>query len=320
MTGGDNSGSGYLTNNLYGDAHSMNDDASGGNDILTGGSIYSGSGGLENAIWGDASWMAGNAQGGDDILIGGSNNSGDSYLNFPFINFLQGDAGLFYDHAQGGDDILTGGDANGVNPVYNYLYGDAGGVSYAYAQGGDDILTGGSSSGPSPVLNFLYGEGQYMLDSSQGGDDILIGGERGGSGIVTNTLVGDARESFEGGPNAQTQGGNDRLISGINATDHMWGDWQTVTGGSSGGNDTFVFNFNNGHDRIEDFGQGVCEAGPNLGTDHIDVSALGIEYFNQLDISAFDPTTYESTITFSPDNDVVVHSQVALTSHDFFFA
>jgi hypothetical protein len=47
---------------------------------------------------------------------------------------------------------------------------------------------------------------------------------------------------------------------------------------------------------------------------------LGIHNFSQLTISAFDPTTHESTITFSPNNDVVVHSQSALTSHDFVLA
>lgn len=98
----------------------------------------------------------------------------------------------------------------------------------------------------------------------------------------------------------------------------MWGDAQVVLGNAHGGNDTFVFNSNNGQDKIEDFGQGV--AASNLGTDHIDVTALGIHDFGQLNISAFDPITHESTITLSPGNDVVVHSQVALTAHDFILA
>jgi hypothetical protein len=111
-------------------------------------------------------------------------------------------------------------------------------------------------------------------------------------------------------------GGNDTIVS-----DDMWGDAQIMSGNAKGGNDTFVFNFNNGHDMIEDFGQAnACHGSSILGSDHIDVSALGIEHFNQLDISAFDPSTHDSTITFSSGNDVVVHSQVALTSHDFLFA
>jgi Ca2+-binding RTX toxin-like protein len=127
-------------------------------------------------------------------------------------------------------------------------------------------------------------------------------------------LVGDAQTM-----SGNAWGGNDRLVSGT-GNDDLWGDAQVMLGNAKGGNDTFVFNFDNGNDKIEDFGQGVCGAGPNLGTDHIDVSALGIENFSQLSISAFDLTTHESTITFSTGNEVVVHSQVALTEHDFLFA
>jgi hypothetical protein len=57
-----------------------------------------------------------------------------------------------------------------------------------------------------------------------------------------------------------------------------------------------------------------------LGRDHIDVRALGITDISQLTISTFDPATHESTIIFSTNNDVVVHSQAALTAHDFILA
>ena len=109
-------------------------------------------------------------------------------------------------------------------------------------------------------------------------------------------------------------GGNDRLVSGT-GNDEMWGDAQTLLGDAQGGNDTFVFGPNNGHDAIEDFGQGL--KGTNWGTDHIDVSGLGIQNFSQLDISAFDSTSHTSTITFSAGDDVTVHSLVALSAQDF---
>jgi hypothetical protein len=80
-----------------------------------------------------------------------------------------------------------------------------------------------------------------------------------------------------------------------------------------------VFKFNNGQDKIGDFGQGASGAGSNWGTDHIDVSALGIHDFSQLNISAFDPTTHDSMILFGT-GDVVVHSQHALMADDFLFA
>jgi hypothetical protein len=110
-------------------------------------------------------------------------------------------------------------------------------------------------------------------------------------------------------------GGDDQLISGT-SDESMWGDAQAMLGNAQGGNDTYVFGFDNGHDSIGDFGQG----GSNRGTDHIDVTALGIHDFSELDISAFDPIALVSTITFSPGNDVVVHSEFALTAQDFLFA
>jgi hypothetical protein len=157
-----------------------------------------------------------------------------------------------------------------------------------------------------------------ISDHARGGNDTLIGGNSTFAlppGQFDNTLIGDAMTM-----SGNAHGGNDKLISGT-GNDAMWGDAQVMLGNAQGGNDTFVFNFNNGHDEIEDFGQGKqCVVGSDWGTDHIDVTALGIHNFSQLGISAFDPTTHESTITFSSGNDVVVHSQVALTSHDFFFA
>jgi Ca2+-binding RTX toxin-like protein len=111
------------------------------------------------------------------------------------------------------------------------------------------------------------------------------------------------------------RGGNDRLVSGT-GNDDIWGDAQMMLGFAQGGNDTFVFDFDNGHDKVEDFGQGLS----NQGADHIDVSALGIENFSDLSFSPFDSVTHESTVTFSPGNDVVVHSQQALRPQDFIFA
>jgi Ca2+-binding RTX toxin-like protein len=181
------------------------------------------------------------------------------------------------------------------------------------AVGGDDTFIGGANSGTAD--NLVYGDALTMSDKAQGGNDTLTGGNflvPLPAGTYNNTLIGDAQTM-----SGNACGGNDKLISGA-GNDDMWGDAQVILGNARGGNDTFVFNFNNGHDKIEDFGQGV--AGSNCGTDHIDVSALGIQDFSELSISAFDPTTHESTITFSSGNDVVVHSQVALTERDFLFA
>jgi hypothetical protein len=177
-----------------------------------------------------------------------------------------------------------------------------------HAQGGDDTFR--DSSGGLFNQDTAYGDALTMSGHARGGNDTLIAGSGG-----HNILVGDAQTMSD-----NAHGGNDKLISG-NGNDDMWGDAQFILGKAQGGNDVFVFNFGSGHDKIEDFGQGSpCVAGSNLGTDHIDVTALGIHDFSQLAISAFDLTTDESTITFSPGNDVIVHSQIALTQHDFLFA
>jgi hypothetical protein len=226
-------------------------------------------------------------------------------------NTFYGDAGgNMSDHSVGGNDTFTY--QSELPAIQNTFYGDAGGTMSDHTQGGNDTFTGG------PGVNLAYGDALAMSGNAHGGDDTLIGGNvfnSGGNGGTTSTLIGDAQTMF-----GSAHGGNDKLISGT-GNDDMWGDAQVMFGNAQGGNDTFVFNFNNGHDKIEDFGQGAqCVAGPNLGTDHIDVTGLGIDNFSQLSISAFDPTTHDSTITFSPGNDVVVHSQVALTSHDFLLA
>jgi len=213
------------------------------------------------------------------------------------------------DHARGGDDIFTAGGAGGS---YTF-YGDAGGEMSGDAVGGNDTFTGHGDS-----TNLAYGDALTMSGHAQGGDDILMGGnDLTAPSAVTfgNVLIGDA-ETIAG----HAHGGNDTLISGT-GNDDMFGDAKTILEQGCGGNDSFVFSSNNGHDRIEDFGQGVHGVtGLNWGTDHIDVSALGIHDFSELIISAFDPVTHESTITFGTGNDVVVHSQIALMQQNFVFA
>jgi Ca2+-binding RTX toxin-like protein len=182
------------------------------------------------------------------------------------------------------------------------------------SQRGDDTLVGDNLSSPFS-LNTLIGDAKTMSGNTQGGNDTLVGGNdttASPAGTYDNILVGDAQTMSD-----SAHGGNDKLISG-SGNDDMWGDAQVMLGNAQGGNDMFVFKPNNGHDKIEDFGQGVQGVvGSNWGTDQIDLTALGIQDFSQLTISAFDPTTHESTITLSPGNDVVVHSQVALTARDF---
>jgi len=179
--------------------------------------------------------------------------------------------------------------------------------------GGNDTIIGGNNSGSGSVENGIWGDGRDMSGSSVGGDDTVVGGDNTGSGFVTNYLYGDGYILSE-----FAQGGDDRIISGTNAADQMWGDAGFLLDFAKGGNDMFIFRANSGHDEIFDFGQGL--SGQNLGTDHIDVTSVGIHNFVELNISAYDPITQTSTVTFSPGSDVIVHSAQALTAHDFLFA
>jgi hypothetical protein len=114
----------------------MSDSAQGGDDEVTGGD-NTGSGSVSNILVGDGSFMSDSAQGGDDELTGG-NNSGSGSVS----NLLRGDANGMSGFAQGSDDELTGGDNFGSGTVTNTLIGDASEMSGS-AQGGDDRVISG---------------------------------------------------------------------------------------------------------------------------------------------------------------------------------
>jgi hypothetical protein len=208
----------------------------------------------------------------------------------------------------GNDSFATSGNASDFQ---NTFCGDAGGTMSGFAQGGNDTIKGGAPAGTHDI-NLAYGDALAMSGNVHGGNDKLVGGDDATSCFGRHLRQHTGRRCAE--HVGWAVGGNDKLVSGT-GNDDMWCDAQFISGNAKGGNDTYVFNFSNGRDKIEDFG----EIGSSiLGNDQIDVSALGIENFNQLHISAFYPTTH--AITFSSGNDVVVHSQIALTSHDFLFA
>jgi len=252
--------------------------------------------------------MSGNSHGGNDTF----NKTGGEESTF------YGDAGgNMSDHAHGGNDSFEASSAQLSDQ--DLFYGDAGGTMGDEAVGGDDTYVGGNVRATlgNASMSEAFGDAQSMSGNAHGGDDTLTGGNDSNpppAATFETLLVGDSQTM-----SGNASGGNDKLISGT-GNDDMWGDAKFITDFAQGGNDTFVFNFDNGHDTIEDLGQGVSGAGPSLGVDHVDVSALGITDFSHLNITAFDPTTHESTITFSQGNDVVVHSQEALRPQDFIFA
>jgi hypothetical protein len=175
----------------------------------------------------------------------------------------------------------------------------------AHAQGGNDVLIGGDNTGSGTVSNILVGDGNMSGSAhAQGGDDVLIGGDNTGTGTVSNRLVGDGNMS------GFAQGGNDRLISGINATDQMWGDAQLLLDSATGGNDTFVFVDAFGQDFVNDFRQGE---------DIIEFQVAGVADFDDLDIEFNGSDTVIST-TVSDDTVTLVGFGGTLTADDFMFS
>jgi len=283
LTGGDSTAGGFVFNRLFGDAETMSGSAKGGNDTLTGGD-NTGSGGVFDDLFGDAFTMSGSAKGGNDTLIGGDN-SANGIIAF---NFQFGDAFTMSGSAKGGNDTLIGGDNSGSGNVVNNFFGDAPTMSGS-AKGGNDTLTGGDNSGSGTVFNNLFGDAS---GSANGGNDTLTGGDNTGSGTVSNSLFGNA--------------GDDRLISGINATDQMWGD-----DSATGGNDTFVFAGAFGEDFVNDFRQGE---------DIMEFQVAGVADFDDLIIDTSGPDPVISTTASATDTVTLVGFNGTLTANDFLFS
>src|SRR5437899_2504294 len=79
----------------------------------------------DNLIIGDVATILGNATGGNDVLSGGSGNS--SNPTDALQNDLYGGANDMSGSAQGGNDLLIAGSNSGAGTVRNTLFGDAGG-------------------------------------------------------------------------------------------------------------------------------------------------------------------------------------------------
>lgn len=164
------------------------------------------------------------------------------------------------------------------------------------ARGGDDRITSGS--GADTLIGDAFG-----IERGGGGNDVL----RGGGGA--DTIFGDAQNSI-----GQSGRGGDDVIVGGAGNDILYGDAPQLSAGASGGDDVFVFAPGSGRDVIEDFGNG---------NDRIDVSAWGINRFEDLDIPTSEPGG--AVIRFNENEDLGVlnltEGELApLTEDDFIFA
>ena len=95
-------------------------------------------------------------------------------------------------------------------------------------------------------------------------------------------------------------GGNDRLVSGANATDEMWG---------AGGQDTFAFRPSNGADIIKDshHGEDIIELGGFSST---------LASFSDLNI---ENDGVDSVIHFNGTDSITVAGVTNLAGSDFLF-
>ncbi|MGG7055970.1 hypothetical protein [Nitrosomonas sp. ANs5] len=310
LLGGNNSHGGLLVNGLAGDSGVMFNHAKGGNDVLTGGNNINGA--VINGLAGDAALMFDHSKGGNDVLVGGDNAGVGSV-----INILTGDALGMFNHAKGGNDELIGGNNLGAGHVVNILAGDAL-IMSGHAKGGNDILRGGDGNGEigNTVTNYLYGDAREISVSIT--IDEILDKFNELTGINSNDILNTAMDrlpdniaginfsefaaSIESKLNlnkkAHVKAGNDILISGTNATDHMWGDFgdPSIT---QGGADTFVFLNNFGNDFIYDFRQSDG--------DQIIFAVTGVSAFDDL---AIEDNGVNTTITV--DVDGTAHGTVTL--------
>ncbi|MAT64745.1 MAG: hypothetical protein CMN57_03785 [Gammaproteobacteria bacterium] len=174
---------------------------------------------------------------GDDSLFGGA---GDDVLH--------GDAGKDILIAGQGNDYLYGGDGNDTlvgGPSINS--GDfAGGVDYLYGEAGDDVIAAGSKA------TILFGgEGDDQLTGGTGQFNYLLGGA--GDDTLTaisdqwNTLIGDSgndRLTGADGNDSLNGGVDDDILDGGAGNDSLFG---------GAGSDRYVFNRDDGIDRISDY-------------------------------------------------------------------
>ena len=126
-------------NVLYGDAFTLQDNARGGSDHLTGGDNSL------NVLIGDAGGIAGNGRGGNDHLIGGDGSSD---------NTLIGDAYFMSDNARGGNDTLVSGTGT------DHMWGDA------------QSINGVAASPTAPTGAVVTGADTFVFAPANGNDDI----------------------------------------------------------------------------------------------------------------------------------------------------
>jgi Ca2+-binding RTX toxin-like protein len=171
----------------------------------------------------------------------------------------------------------------------------------AIGQDGADLVIGSDR-----IDRIATGDGDDWV-SGKGGADRINAGD--GDDVV---LGGAGRDRIQGGDGDDHLSGGDGQdrIDGGDGDDRIAGDAGTdrLTGGE--GHDVFVYGPDSDTDRIRDF---------TLGDDRIDLAAMGVTHFDELDIRA---TNYGVRIEFGGDSEIQIEglSLGQLSADDFVFA
>ena len=243
---------------------------------------------------------------------------------------LNGGSGSDVVNANGGDDTAYGNDGNDT-------MSGAAGHDTLYGGKGNDTLFGGTGNdalhGDDGNDTLSSGAGNDTLYGGDGDDVILIGDDHnvdsifGGSGDdtirfshatsnqgVTVTMTGDRDGTYDfDGTSGQGNFSNIQNLSGTEYNDSLnaSADSKDMDLYGNGGNDTFIFAFDDGHDVIADMTQG---------NDVISLSGYGFVSFADLQSAGVMSLETDGVhLTFDAANEIIVQNVTSLTSNDFLF-
>ncbi|MBE9603881.1 proprotein convertase P-domain-containing protein [Acetobacteraceae bacterium H6797] len=230
---------------IFGEAGNDNLSGGAGNDIISGddgNDVIDGGAGNDTLYGGD----------GKDILTGGAGN--DILYGDAGDDTLDGGAGADTLYGGDGNDLLFGGDNSDVldgGLGADTMTGGAGNDTY-YVDDIGDLVTEQRGEGTDTVISSIdYTLGDWLENLTLTGD-ARYGAGNNVNNVITGTDGNDVLIGYGGADILMGGAGNDTLDGGVSA------DWlaggtgdDVLTGGSAG--DTFVFNPNEGNDRITDF-------------------------------------------------------------------
>jgi len=221
---------------------------------------------ISNTILGNKGNDYLNGRGGSDKLYGNTGN--DTLYGGGHNDVLSGGSGSDRLYGNSGSDTLYGGGYNDVLSGGNgsdRLYGNSG-SDKLYGGAHSDTLSGGNGSDRlygNSGSDKLYGGAHSDTLSGGNGSDRLYGNS--GSDKLYGGAHNDVLSGGNGSDRLYGGSGSDKLyggahndvLSGGNGSDRLYGGSGNDKLYGGGGDDLFLFNDNNGSDRINGFQEGA---------------------------------------------------------------